>query len=115
MAMTLLQAKQLGLLITKARGRKGVSLRELEARVGIGRSWLSYVEQGQYLERPAPDRLARLAEALDIDPMRIDRLTKGSMAESLPGIRTYFRAKYDMTPDQAAQIERYVKRLRRAA
>ena len=30
-------------------------------------------------------------------------------------MRTYFRAKYALTPEQAAQVERYVNRLRRAA
>jgi hypothetical protein len=64
---------------------------------------------GRFLD-PAPDRLARLAEALDIEPARIDRITKGSMADSLPEVRTYFRAKYGLTPEQSEQIERYVER-----
>ena len=41
---------------------------------------------------------------------RIDRLTKGSVAESLPEVRTYFRAKYGLTPEQGEEIERYVAR-----
>src|SRR5690349_14720290 len=111
MVMTAAKAKQLGELIAAARYEKGVSLRTLEAELGIPRSWLSDVEQGLFTGPPSPDRLARVAEALEIEPSCVDRLTDGAVAEGLPGIRAYFRAKYDVTPEQAARIERYVKRM----
>jgi hypothetical protein len=34
----------------------------------------------------------------------------GAVAESLPGIRTYFRAKYDLTSKQIERIEQYINR-----
>jgi transcriptional regulator with XRE-family HTH domain len=111
MSMTTAQAKQLGSLFAKARARKDLSLRELAWRVGVHTSWLGRLEQGDYAD-PAPDRLARIADTLDIGPERIDRITRGAMAEGLPGMRTYFRAKYDLTPEQVEQVERYVRRLR---
>ena len=114
MGMTPQQAERLGRLIAKARSRKGLSLRELEEQIGLPRSWLGYLEQGRSLT-VAPDRLARLAAALDIEPTRIDRITQGALTEGLPDTRAYFRAKYDLTPDQIAKIERYIERLRRAA
>jgi len=107
--MTPAQAKQLGSLIAKARTRKGLSYRALALQLGVAFGWLAELEAGRFVD-PAPDRLARLAEALDIEPARIDRITKGSMADSLPEVRTYFRAKYGLTPEQSAQIEHYVKR-----
>ncbi|HXZ71576.1 MAG TPA: helix-turn-helix transcriptional regulator [Streptosporangiaceae bacterium] len=113
MSMTSSQARRLGLLVAKARGRKAVSLRDLAWQVGVHTSWLGRLEQGDFAD-PAPDRLARVAEALDIEPERIDRITKGAVADGLPGMRTYFRAKYALSPEQVAQIERYVNRLRRA-
>lgn len=109
MSMTPAQARQLGTLMARARRAKRLSLRELEGQLGIPRTWLSHLEQGDSLSVP-PDRLARLAEALDIEPARIDRITKGTVAQSLPAVRTYFRAKYGLTPEQSAQIERYVQR-----
>lgn len=112
MSMTPSQAKQLGSLVAKARSRKGVSLRDLAWRVGVHTSWLGRLEHGDFAD-PAPDRLARVADALDIEPERIDRITKGAMAEGLPGMRTYFRAKYELTPEQVEQVERYVRRMRR--
>lgn len=77
-------------------------------------SWLGFLEQGRYVD-PAPDRLARLAEILDIEPARIDRITKGAVAGSLPELRTYFRAKYNLTPEEIERVVRYIERLRRAA
>ena len=66
-----------------------------------------------YDDRPpsaAPDRLAQLAEVLEIKPSRIDRLTKGAASEGLPELRTYFRAKYDLSPEQVEQIVKYMDR-----
>ncbi len=114
MSITTIQARRLGALISKARTRKGVPQTALATQLGVATGWLAGLEQGRFLD-PSPDRLARIAEALDIEPGRIDRITKGSVAHSLPGMQTYFRAKYDLTPEQAAQVERYVNRLRRAA
>jgi transcriptional regulator with XRE-family HTH domain len=114
MGMTPIQAKQLGRLIAKARARKGQSLRDLASELGVHASWLGFLEQGRYVE-PAPDRLARIAEALDIEPSRIDRITRGSVAESLPEIHTYFRAKYDLSAEEIAKVERYIRRLGRSA
>jgi transcriptional regulator with XRE-family HTH domain len=111
MSMTAGQAKQLGALIARTRIRKQLSLRALASRSGMTASWIAHVQAGRFLD-PAPDRLARLAEALDIEPSKIDRITKGSMAGSLPELGTYFRAKYDLSPAEIAQVERYVRRLR---
>lgn len=49
---------------------------------------------------------------LDIEPARLDRISRGSVSAGLPGMRTYFRAKYDLSPAQIEQVERYIKRLR---
>jgi transcriptional regulator with XRE-family HTH domain len=111
MSMTPSQAKQLGAVIAKARARSGLSIRELAGQLEVHASWVGFLEQGRYVD-PAPDRLARIAELLDIDSARMDRLTRGAVAEGLPELGTYFRAKYDLSPAQIEQVERYVKRLR---
>jgi len=112
MSITTIQARQLGTLIAKARLRKGVPQTALAQQLDVATGWIAGVELGRYLD-PSPDRLARLAEVLDIEPSRIDRITKGSVAGSLPGLRTYFRAKYDLTPEQIERVERYVRRLQK--
>jgi hypothetical protein len=57
--------------------------------------------------------LARIGELLDIEPGRMDGLTQGAVSEGLPELGTYFRAKYDLTPEQIEHVQRYVRRLRR--
>ena len=112
MGMTPTQAKQLGAVVAKARAKKGWSIRDLATRLNVHSSWVGFLEQGRYVD-PAPDRLARIGELLDIEPGRMDRLTRGAVSEGLPELGTYFRAKYDLSPEQIEQVERYVRRLRR--
>lgn len=114
MSMTSAQARQLGELIKKARVRKKLSLMEVALRLGVSKAWVAKLEAGQMAD-PGTDRLAVIAAELDIDTRRIDRLTQGALTASLPDMSTYFRAKYALTPEQVADLQRYVERLRRAA
>jgi transcriptional regulator with XRE-family HTH domain len=109
--MTKAQAIQLGRLIARARTRKELSYRGLTELTGIAYPWIVKLERGKF-RRPAPDRLTRLAEVLDIDPEHIDRVSRGHVSHSLPEVRTYFRAKYDLSPEAIGRVERLVARLR---
>jgi transcriptional regulator with XRE-family HTH domain len=106
------QANRIGRLFATARRNKGWSLRQLSNETGISHTWLLKLERGVYLT-PAPELLIRVADALGVDPERIERIVKGQMADSLPGVRTYFRAKYDLSPEEIDKIERTVEDLRR--
>ena len=110
--MTEPQRTRLGQMVAKARERKGFSTRQLAAATGLSTMWISDLERGRY-EQPAPDRLARLGEVLDIDPSRIERITRTSVADALPGMRTYFRATTNLTTDQIDQLEDYVQQLQK--
>jgi transcriptional regulator with XRE-family HTH domain len=114
MSMTPAQAMKLGELIAKARAKKGLSTRALAAELGVAIGWITELENGRFLD-PAPDRLARLAAVLDIEPARIDRLAKGAITEGLPAPRVYFRSKLALTPEETDKVLRYIERLRRAA
>ena len=111
MSMTHTQARQLGAVIARARTRKGLSQRGLASQLEVAYGWLSDLEQGRFLD-PAPERLAAIAELLDIDAARMDRMTHGAVSEGLPELGTYFRAKFELTPEEIKQVERYVRRLR---
>jgi len=106
------QAARLGRLFAHARRNKNLPLRAVAEQADIDYSWLARLERGVY-SHPAPERLTRLAEVLNIDPERIDRITKGHVANSLPAMRTYFRSKYDFTPSEIDVIERTVTELQR--
>ncbi len=106
------QAAKLGTIIARARQAKGLSFAQLSEQTGYATGWLLRLERGEYLE-PAADRLTKLGELLDISPERLNQVSRGRVAGSLPGMQTYFRTKYSLTPEQADQVERYVGRLRR--
>lgn len=106
-----MQAERLGQLVARARSRKGLTLRQIEERAGLPRSWLGYLEQGRSRTVDG-ERLARLADVLDIPAARINRVAGGAMRKALPGPRAYFRAKYDLTADESARVEAYIARLR---
>ena len=106
------EAQRMGHMIAIARRNKGWSTRRLSLVTGINHTWLSKLQQGEYLT-PAPDRLTKVAEALGIDPKRFERIAKGHVADSLPGVRTYFRAKYDLSQEEIDTIERTVNQIQR--
>lgn len=114
MSMTQQQAQRLGRLIASARTKKQLSTRALATKTGLSLAWIGELEAGKYLD-PASDRLARLAEALEIEPSRIDKQMKGAMAEGLPEPRVYFRAKLALSQDESDKVMRYIERMRRAA
>jgi transcriptional regulator with XRE-family HTH domain len=113
-SLTVTQARKLGTMIASARTRKGVAQAPLAAELGVAVGWIAGLEQGRFLD-PSNERLARIAEALEIEPKRIEQITRRNVANGMPGMRTYFRAKYDLTPEQIDRIERYVSRLQRGA
>jgi transcriptional regulator with XRE-family HTH domain len=106
------QAKRIGRMIATARRNRSWSLRRLSTESGISPAWLLKLERGEYTS-PAPERLLRVTEVLRLDPERIERVAKGQISESLPGVRTYFRAKYDLTPQEIDEIERTVTEIQR--
>lgn len=60
---------------------------------------------------PNPVHLARVAEALEIDPARIDEVSADHLAASLPSVRTYFRSKTKATPEQLDAIEAVLREI----
>ena len=108
--MTDPQARRLGGLIKKYRDRHQLTLVQLEERSGIPDSWLFHLEKGHY-SSPPPDRLAKLAEVLDIDAAEIDRLSSDHLADSLPTARVYFRSKEKLGPEALDELDKAVKRI----
>jgi len=110
--MTEVQARELGRLFKQARRTRKLSLRALDELAGVSYGWLGRLERGQMIA-PAPSKLTRVAEVLGIAPERIDRITRGRVSRDLPPIRTYFRAKYQLTPQEITQIEELFDQIRR--
>lgn len=110
--MTEAQARQLGRLFKQARKVKRLSLRQVDELSGVSYGWLGDLERG-HMTAPAPSKLTKVAGTLGIPPERIDRITRGRLSSELPPIRTYFRAKYQLTTEEIMQIEELFDRIRR--
>jgi transcriptional regulator with XRE-family HTH domain len=110
--MTEVQARELGRLVKQARRKRRLSLREVDELTGVSYGWLRRLEEGQMIA-PAPSKLTRVAEALDLPPERIDRITRGRISRDLPAIRTYFRTKYKLAPNEITKIEEVFDQIRR--
>jgi len=109
--MTDAQARNLGLLIHNARIAKGLSFRGLAAITDVPLASLKRFEDGVYND-PSPSQIVRIAEALDIDPARIDRVSRDHLASSMPTMRTYFRSKQKLSPEALDEVERAVADIR---
>lgn len=105
--MTDAQARNLGALIHRARLAKGLSFRTLAALTDIPLSSLKRFEDG-VLNDPSPAQIARIAEALGIDPVRIDRASNNHLQNSMPTIRTYLRSTAGLSPAGLDAVERVV-------
>ena len=108
--MTREQAKRVGRMIATARRNQSWSLRRLGVETGISHTALHKLEQGDNTA-PNPDWLLRIADALSLDPNRISRVADAQMSENLPSVRTYFRAKYELSPEDIDVIEHTVRDL----
>jgi transcriptional regulator with XRE-family HTH domain len=109
--MTDYQAEELGRLIRRARKGKKLSIGAVADRAEIDFSWLGRLERGLYAT-PSPAQLARLAEVLDIDPLRIDEVTHDYLADSMPSTRTYLRSKEKLSPEGMDALERALDEVR---
>ncbi len=106
------QASRLGTLIARARQARGLSYEALARETGFNHAWLHKLEHGRIID-PAPDRVARLAELLDIDVARIDRMTGDHVSRSLPGPRVYYRSRDKLSPAALDELETAVARILR--
>ena len=109
--MTDAQARNLGLLIHNARVAKELSFRALAAITDVPLVSLKRFEDGVYND-PSPAQITRIAEALDIDPARIDRVSKNHLANSMPSMRTYLRSKEKLSPEAMDALEQALADIR---
>jgi transcriptional regulator with XRE-family HTH domain len=101
--MTDAQARRLGRLLAQARQRKGLTTRQVAEGQDFTHVWVHRIERGEY-HQPTPHWLWRLAELLDLDPTRIDRLTSERLTHSIPSLHTYFRLDRDAGDAEIAEI-----------
>ena len=105
----------LGNAIRQARVAKGLSLRTLEAKVGVSNAHLSQLETGK-IERPSMALLFSISETLELDYAALLRLagyTAPSHERSTPVPGVAFQGSDDLTADEAEEVLRFIELLKR--
>lgn len=106
-------AKKLGAFIREHRTAQGLSQEKLGKRAGVPGSTILRLERGEFAA-PSPEKLQRLARALDVDFEDLFNLAGYATPEGLPGLPVYLRQKFDDLSDEGlAKVERYVQTLRK--
>jgi len=108
----------LGERIQQARLERGMSLRELEAQVGVSNAHLSQLETGK-MAKPSLALLYAVANALDIEYAELLRLaqhvdpTDASAVPSAEAVGVALNDITDLTAQELEELQRFAKILRR--
>lgn len=103
------QAEEFGNYLAQARVAKGLSGRQLAENLDMHHGTLARIEKGDFAA-PAPDKLAAIAEALDLTVADVFARAGYASTKDLPSVTPYMRTKFKGLPeDAAAQIEKYAR------
>ncbi|WP_217921913.1 helix-turn-helix domain-containing protein [Miltoncostaea oceani] len=92
-------------VLRSARETSGLSIRRLAERTGLHHAGLARIELGE--QRPTPDTLLALAQALELDEADLFALAGYRLPDRLPSFPAYLRAKYRMPDEAATQLNEY--------
>lgn len=101
-------AAKLGNRIRRRREAAGLSLGALAKAIGVPPSTILRMERGE-VGAPDPDKLERLAKALEIDPEDLFSLYPDP--KQLPEFAPYLRAKYGMSAEAVEEAEKFFAEL----
>lgn len=105
------QAKTLGSLLKQKRESLGLSLRQLAKLADVNDVNIFRLERGDWAA-PAPDKLARIAEALGLSLADVYALADYAVPTDLPSFKLYLRTKYRGLPqDEVDKIGAYAQKL----
>lgn len=104
-------SRELGRLIQRSRDGKKLTLRELARLARLEYSWISRLENGQ-IAKPAPDKLQRLAQALELEIEDLYALSGYAISDRLPDFDAYLRCKYKLPDEAVSQLGQYFRFLR---
>ena len=105
------QAKELGHTLRSRREELGYSLRKVVTLSGVPFSTVLHLEEGR-IAAPKADKLAKIADALELPLADIYAMTGYAVPHELPAFKPYLRSKYGTLPaDDIDAIERYAARL----
>lgn len=109
--MSTKKSKQLGTFIKRHRTAAGLSQEALGEKVGLPGSTIFRLEAGEF-KAPSPEKLTRLATALDVGAEDLFAIAGYTTPEQLPAFPIYLRTKGDLPLKAQKELDDYYKTLR---
>ena len=104
---------QLGAFIARHRKERALTQEGLAERAGVSGSTILRLERGEF-GRPDPEKLQRLARALEVDAEDLFELAGYTPTEALPAFGPYLRRKFGDLPEEArVDLEAYFEKVRK--
>jgi transcriptional regulator with XRE-family HTH domain len=94
------QAKRFGRWLREQRQAAGLTTTELARRAGTTDGTIVRFEQGAFTA-PSPNKLSRIAAALDLSVADIFSMAGYAVADELPSFQPYLRRRYGDMPTEA--------------
>lgn len=101
--------RELGALIREIREERGLGVRQLAEGCGVSAPTISRIENGLIAE-PSPAKLQAIAEALEVSIDDLYAAAGYTVPAGLPTMKLYLRAKYDVSPRVASELETYFRK-----
>lgn len=92
--------QHVGTMVREAREAQELSIAKLAEAADVDPRWLSRLEHGVY-RNPDPRLLDRLAKVVGLETLA---LFEAADYTELPGFAPYLRTKYDLGPEEIAQL-----------
>jgi len=111
--MSQAQLNELGRLIRRERAKAKLTQRELAEKAEVFHTTILRLEHGKF-GRPDPDKLLRIAHALNLNAGDVFALVGYMRADHLPSLGPYLQIKFegDLSAKDRKDVERYVEQKR---
>ncbi|RDI54023.1 helix-turn-helix domain-containing protein [Nocardia mexicana] len=105
-----IKPSKLGIFLKEWRETRGIGGQAIANRAGLPASAITRIENGEHTN-PSPRTLAAIAAALDIPVL--DLLIEAGVVPrgELPNLKTYLKAKYDLTEGAAEEVEGFLTQI----
>jgi transcriptional regulator with XRE-family HTH domain len=105
------RAKRLGAFLRARREELGYSARHVARAVDVRDSTIMRLERGAY-GAPAPDKLARIAEVLDLDLADVFAIAEYAVPSGFPALPHYLKVRYpSLTQPAIDELREHLERL----
>lgn len=112
--MSQAQLKELGQVIHRERAKAKLTQRELAEKAGVVHGTIWHLECGDF-KRPDPEKLERIAHALDLEVADLFALVGYIPSDLLPNFGPWLQAKFpgEFSQKDQKHLERYFEQYRR--